>query len=107
MNALFNKGAHPRPSLFEESNVRTFENIKTIGKTKKQNNRRGQVKHLSKPSRKPKTIKNNTFRSMSAKVDMGLKGLFCFCLFVVSVIFNFCCIDLFGCFGFFGFPDGF
>ena len=32
VNALFNKGAHPRPSLFEESSVHL--NIsKTIGKT--------------------------------------------------------------------------
>ena len=33
VNILFNKGAHPRPSLFEESSVHL--NIsKTIGKTK-------------------------------------------------------------------------
>ena len=33
VNALFNKGAHPRPSLFEESSVH-LDISKTIGKTK-------------------------------------------------------------------------
>ena len=33
VNALFNKGAHPRPSLFEESSVH-LKISKTIGKTK-------------------------------------------------------------------------
>ena len=33
VNALFNKGAHPRPSLFEESSVH-LKLSKTIGKTK-------------------------------------------------------------------------
>ena len=33
MNALFNNGAHPRPSLFEESSVH-LKISKTIGKTK-------------------------------------------------------------------------
>ena len=40
---------------------------------------------------------------MSAKVDMGLTVV---CL-VLSMVFDSCCLDLFGCFGFFGFPDGF
>ena len=33
VNALFNKGAHPRPSLFEESNVH-LEISKAIGQTR-------------------------------------------------------------------------
>jgi len=53
VNALFNKGAHPRPSLFEESSV-PLEISKTIGKTT--------------------TTKTN--KTMSAKVDMGLKVFF-------------------------------
>ena len=39
---------------------------------------------------------------MSAKVDMGLKVFF----LVFPMIFDSFCLDLFGCFGFFGFPDG-
>ena len=34
VNALFNKGAHPRPSLFEESRVHV-KISKTMGKPKK------------------------------------------------------------------------
>ena len=77
VNALFNKGAHPRPILFEESSVH-LKILKTIGKTKETKT----TKEV-----KAKTIKNNrenqkeneetkTFRPMSAKVDMGLKVLF-------------------------------
>ena len=45
---------------------------------------------------------------MSAKVDMGLKVLFV-CVFLLGFLdgFDSCYLDLFGCFGFFGFPDGF
>ena len=100
VNALFNKGAHPRPSLFEKTSVHL--NIsKTIGKTK-------ETKEVT-----AKTIKNHrenqkkTFRPMSAKVDMGLKVLFVWVLLVFPMVFDSCCLDLFGFFGFFGFPDGF
>ena len=60
---------------------------KTIGKTKKNK-------------------KNKTFRPMSAKVDMGLKVLFVFVVWAFSMAFDSFCLDLFGCVGFFGFPDG-
>ena len=55
-----------------------------------------------------KTTKaNKTFRPLSAKVDMGLKFIFVVVfLLVVSLVFDSVCLDLFGCFGFFGFPDG-
>ena len=41
---------------------------------------------------------------MSAKVDMGLKVLFLLCFLVFPMVFDSFCLDLFGCFGFFGFP---
>ena len=44
---------------------------------------------------------------MSAKVDMGLKVLLCFVCLVFSMVVDSVCLDLFGCFGFFGFPYGF
>ena len=108
VNALFNKGAHPRLSLFEESSVHL--NIsKTIGKTKEakttkevkattiKNHRENQQTQLSQIIAK----------TMSAKVDMGLKVLFCLVILVFSMVFGSFCLDLFGCFGFFGFPYGF
>ena len=50
-NALFNKGAHPCPSLFEESSVH-LKMSKTIGETKK-NKRTKEVK-----GKNTKTIEN-------------------------------------------------
>ena len=41
---------------------------------------------------------------MSTLADMGLKVLFCLLCSVFSMVFDSCCLDLFGCFGFFGFP---
>ena len=75
VNALFNKGAHPRPSLFEESSVH-LKISKTIGKTKETDNQRGQCNSYQQQSRKQAINKNKqTFRPMSANVDMGLKVL--------------------------------
>ena len=109
VNALFNKGAHPRPSLFEESSVHL--NIsKTIGKTKEtKTTKEVKTTTIQKPSRKPnkRGKHNKTVRPMSAKVDMGLKVLFCLFVLVFSMVFDSSCLDLFGCFGFVGFPYGF
>ena len=44
---------------------------------------------------------------MSTKVDMGLKVLCLFVILVFSMVFDSFCLDLFGCFDFFGFPYGF
>ena len=41
---------------------------------------------------------------MSTLADMGLKVLFSFLVF--SMVFDSFCLDLFGCFGIFGFPYG-
>ena len=61
---------------------------------------------------KAKTIKNHrenqqkqTSRPMSTLADMGLT--FLLLLFGFLYGFDSFCIDLFGCFGFFGFQDGF
>ena len=61
VNALFNKGAHPRPSLFEESSVH-LKISKPSGKPKK--------------PKQPKRSRQKLSKTMSAKVDMGLKVLF-------------------------------
>ena len=44
---------------------------------------------------------------MSTLADMGLKVLLCLVVLVFSMVVDSVCLDLFGCFGFFGFPDGF
>ena len=43
---------------------------------------------------------------MSTLADMGLKVLL-FVVLVFSMVFDSFSLDLFGCLGFFGFPDGF
>ena len=69
VNALFNKGAHPRPRLFEESSVRL--NISTtIGKTK-------ETKETKEA--KTKTIKNhrenqNKQRNQNFQTHVGQSG---------------------------------
>ena len=101
VNALFNKGAHPRPRFFEESSVH-LKISKTTGKTKETK----EVKAKINKNHRENQQKQN-FRPMSAKVDMGPKVLFVLFCFVVPMVFDSFCLDLFGCFGFFGFPDGF
>ena len=83
-NALFNKRAHPRPSLFEESSVHL--NISTtIGKTKETKTTKEVKATTIKTIEKTTITKNNTtFRPMSAKVDMGLRAL----LFYLSCRFS-------------------
>ena len=69
-----------------------------------QKNQRGQGKHLQKTSRIPTTQSNNTtFRPMSGLGDIGVV----FVVFGILDVFVSFSLDLFVCFGFFGFPDGF
>ena len=77
MNALFNKGAHPRPSLFGESNVH-LKISKPPGKPKKPKQPKRSRDKLSKTieTTNKQQKQNTTFRPMSAKVDMGLKVFF-------------------------------
>ena len=91
---------HPTPILQDESCV-NLKISKTIGKTKEtKETKEAKAKTIKKTSGKPKnTKKGKTFRPMSAKVDMGLKVFF-----VSHIVFDSCCLDLFG---FFGFPNGF
>ena len=71
VNALFNKGAHPRPSLFEESSV----HLKTSGNHREnhrnQSNQRGQGKNYQKPSRKPQNKQNK----QNFQTHVGQSGL--------------------------------
>ena len=105
VNALFNKGAHPRPSLFEESSVH-LKISKTIGKTKetKEVNAKTIKNHRENPKR-------NNNKKQNVKTHVGQSGhgsesLFFFVLLVFPMVFDSVCLDLFGFFGFFGFPDG-
>jgi len=61
---------------------------KTIGKTKKNK-------------------KNKTFGPMTLFGDIGPKVLFFLFFLVFPMVFDGFGIDLFGCFGFFGFPNGY
>ncbi len=86
VNALFNKGAHPRPSLFEEKCK--FETIKNHRENQRnQNNQRGQDKNYQKPPRKPKQQKQTNFQPHVGQSGHGSESFVFFC--------------------FFGFPDGF
>ena len=82
---------------------------KTIEKTKKTKQPK---RSISKPSKtiwktKKNTKKNKTFGPMTLFGDIGPKVcLFLFCL-VFPMVFDGFGIDLFGCFGFVGFPNGF
>ena len=106
VNALFNKGAHPCPSLFEESSVHS-KIPKSTGKTKEtKTTKEVKAKTIKTIEKTTHNKTTETFRPMSAKVDMGLKVCFCFVLWFSRWLLIFVCFGLFGCFGFFGFPYG-
>jgi len=86
VNALFIKGAHPRPSLFEESSVH-LKISKTIGETKETKTTKEVKGKTIKPSRKPKTTKDKNFQTHVGQSGHGSESFVCFSLF--------------------GFPDGF
>ena len=82
VNALSNKGAHPRPSLFEESSVH-LETSKNHRKNQRnQTIQRGQDKNYQNHKENQTNQNKQTFRPMSSKVDMGLGVLF-FCFVLV------------------------
>ena len=85
VNALFNKGAHPRPSFFEESHVH-LKISKPSGKPQQTTNKEVKAKTIKNHRGNQTTKKTKTFRPMSAKVDMGLKVFVC--LFVCTVCFS-------------------
>ena len=113
VNALFKKGAHPRPRFLEESSVH-LDISGTIGKakeTKTTEEANATIVNTIGDKRK-RQQQTNTFRPMSANLDMGLTCsmvlIICFgILNCFSMVFDSVCLDLFGCFGFFGFPYGF
>ena len=69
MNALFNKGAHPRPSLFEESSVH-LKMSKTIGKPKKPKQPKRSRQKLSKTIEKTKNKK----QQQNCQTHVGQSG---------------------------------
>ena len=70
VNALFNKGAHPRPSLFEESSVH-LKISKPSGKPKKPNQPKRSRETLSKTIEK--TTKQNQ-RNQNFQTHVGQSG---------------------------------
>ena len=87
VNALFNKGAHPRPSLFEESSVHL--NISnTIGKTKETKTTK-EVKATTIKNHRENQTKQKQ-QNFQTHVGQSGHGSESFVFFV-----------------FFGFPDGF
>ena len=70
MNALFNKGAHPRPSLFEESSVR-LKISKTIGKTKETKTTKEAKANNIKSHKENQTT---TTKNQNVKTHVGQSG---------------------------------
>ena len=93
---------------FSRNQVYIWKYQKPSGKPKKPKQPKRSRQQLSTTIEKTKiTKKKKMFRPMSAKVDMGLKVLFFLLFLVFPMVFDSFCLDLFGCFGFFGFPYGF
>ena len=81
---------------------------KTTGKTKEtKTTKEVKAKTIKNHRENQKNKKQKTFRPMSTLADMGLKVLFVWVVLVFSMAFDSFCLDLVGCFGFFGFPYGF
>ena len=90
--------------------MQKFETIKNHrGNQRNQKKQRGESRQkLSTTIEKTTTHQQTkTFRPMSTLADMGLKVLVSLISFGLLDGLDSFCLDLFGCFGFFGFPDGF
>ena len=106
VNALFSKGAHPRPSLFEESGVH-LKISKTTGKTAETKTTK-EVKETNIITiGKTNNSTNQNFQTHVGQSGHGSESFFVLYCLVFSMVFGSFCLDLFGCFGFFGFPYGF
>ena len=86
--------------------MQKFENIK---KRKENQTKNKEPKRLRENLQKASIIqkkKTKMFRPVSGLGDIGLKVLVAVLVLVFSMFFASCSLDLFGLFGFFGFPDG-
>ena len=118
VNPLYHKHVYFRfPDKRLHIQFNNLTTSKTIGETQnKRNDQRGQGNNYQTTERKPTHNKQtNTFGPMSILGDIGPKVVFLslllllliFVCLVFSMVVDSCCLDLFGCFGFFGFPDVF
>ena len=86
--------------------MQKFQNIKSHRENQRsQNNQRCQGKHYQHHRANQTTKQNTTFGPMPTLADIGLKVMFCCCSFGVLYGVDSCCLDLVGCFDFFGVPD--
>ena len=85
------------------SRNQVFENINNHRGN--QRNQRGQGDIYQNTSRKPTTTENHNFQTHVGQRGHGSERLL-FVVLVVSIVVDSVCLDLFGCFGFFGFPGG-
>ena len=110
VNALFNKGAHPRPSLFEESNVH-LKISKTIGKTKEtKTTKEVKAKTIKNHRENQKHQKQQNFQTHVHFGRHGSESFVCLFVLVFPMVVDSFCLDFFGCsscFDIFGFPGGF
>ena len=89
--------------------MQKLENIKNHRETQQKTKRPKRSRQkLSKTIEKTKAKhnKNKTLGPMSTLGDIGPTVLFVLVLLVFSRVFDSCCLDLLGYFGFFGFPGG-
>ena len=84
-----------------------FENIKHHRENQRnQNNQRGQGNNYQTPSRKPNKTKHDNLSDPCPRWQTWVWSFVC-CFLVFSMVVYSFCLDLFCCFGFFGFPYGF
>ena len=82
----------------------------TIGKTKETTTTKEVKTTTIKHHRENQTQQQQQKQHFQTHVHFGRHGSDSFvvvwCCLVFSMVFDSVCLDLFGCFGFFGFPDG-
>ena len=84
VNALFNKGAHPRPSLFEESSVHV-KISKTIGKTKEtKTTKEVKATTINNHRENQTNQRNQNFQTHVGQSGHGSESFVCFWLFGFS-----------------------
>ena len=84
VNALFNKGAHPRPSLFEESSVH-LKISKPKGKPKKPKQPKRSRQKLSKTIEKTKKQRNQNFQTHVGQSGHGSESFLFYNIFICTL----------------------
>ena len=88
--------------------MQKFENIKNHrGNHRNQNNQRGQGNNYQNHRENKANQQKHNFQTHVHFGRHESESLFLLVVLVFSIVFDRFCVDLFGCFGFFGFPDNF